>query len=50
MPSSTPGCSVKLLASFRQTRLGDGKALAHLDRRGVVIHADELEVHDGTNL
>ncbi len=40
----------KPLAGLRQTRFRNGQALAHLDRRGVVIDADELKFHDATNL
>ncbi len=32
-----------------QPRLGDGQALAHFHRRGLVIHPDELKLHDWTN-
>jgi len=38
------------LASVRQPRFRDGKALADLDGSRVVIHADELESHDEANL
>jgi hypothetical protein len=38
------------LASLGQTRFGNRQALAHLDRRGLVIDADELESHDAINL
>ena len=40
----------QFLAGFRQTAFRNGKALANLDRSRMVIHADELESHDGTNL
>ena len=38
------------LASLRQARLGNGQALAHLDRRGLVVDANELESHEVINL
>jgi hypothetical protein len=34
------------LASFGQARFGQGQAFPHLDRRGFVIDADELEIHE----
>ena len=50
MPSSTPGMLGQLLQRLGQTRLGDRQPLAHLDRRRLVVHADELKFHDWTNL
>ena len=40
----------QFLAGLRQSRFRNGQALAHLDRRGLVIDADELELHDAINL
>ena len=50
MPSSTSGVFGQHLAGLRQTRLRDRQALAHLDRSGLVIHANELKSHEATNL
>ena len=38
------------LAGLRQARFRNGQALAHLDRRGLVIDADELKSHEVINL
>ena len=38
------------LAGLGQARFGNRQALAHFDRRGLVIHADELESHEAINL
>ena len=40
----------ELLAGVGQARLGDGEALADLDRGRFVVHADELESHEEMNL
>src|SRR5205085_12306826 len=37
-------------ARFRQARFRNRQALTHLDRRRLVIHADELKSHEATNL
>ncbi len=37
-------------AGLRQARIGNSQPLAHLDRRTDVIDADELQVHEATNL
>jgi hypothetical protein len=37
-------------ASFWQARVWNGQALAHFNRRGLVIDADKLKSHDATNL
>ena len=34
---------------IRQMSFGDCQALAHFDRRGLVVHPDELKLHDWTN-
>jgi hypothetical protein len=34
------------LAGFGQARFGQGQAFPHLDRRGFVIDADELKIHE----
>ncbi len=39
----------QLFHRLRQARLGDGKLLAHLDRRRPMIHADEDKVHEAIN-
>ena len=49
MPSSIRDAP-ESLARLRQTRLRDRQPFADLNRRGVVIHADELESHVETNL
>ena len=50
MPSATAGCSASLLQASGKPRFRNGQPLAHLDRRGLVIDADELESHDAINL
>ena len=40
------GIGRQALYRFRQARLGDGKPLAHFDRCGLVVHADDDEVHE----
>src|SRR5690349_671247 len=35
---------------IRQLRLRNSKPLAHLQRRAVVVHADEVKVHGAINL
>ena len=37
------------LQCLGQSRLGDGQSLPHLDRRRLVVHPDELKLHDWTN-
>ena len=44
------GMSSEVAASIGQARLGDRQALAHLKRRAIVIHADELISHEAANL
>ena len=34
----------------RQTGFRDGQPLTHFDRRAIVVHPDELKIHDWTNL
>ena len=34
---------------LRQPRLGNGQALPHFHRRRLVVHPDELKLHDWTN-
>src|SRR5262249_4523159 len=35
---------------IRQTLFGNGQPLAQLQRRGVVVHADEMKIHGAINL
>ena len=44
------GIGRQALRRFRQASLGNGEPLPHFDRRGLVIHADDDEVHDAMNL
>src|SRR3974390_1422724 len=38
------------LHRLRQPRFRDGELLAHLDRSGLVVHADDDQIHTGGNL
>ena len=40
------GISRQAFDRFRQARLRDGELLAHLDRCGLVVHADDDKVHE----
>ena len=50
MHSVTPGIVGQGARSLGQILAGDGDALAQLNGRGLVIHADERECHWGPNL
>ena len=39
----------ELMQCFRKLALGNGKPLAHLDGRRLVVNAEELEVHGRAN-
>ena len=45
-----PGMLRELLHRRRQLRLGDRKPLPHLQRRGAMVHSDELKGHGAMNL
>ena len=45
-----PGIGVEIAAGIGQARLRDRQALAHFERRALVIHANELESHEAANL
>ena len=44
------GIGVEIAAGIGQARLRDRQALAHFERRALVIHANELESHEAANL